>query len=72
MDICIHAGKLAVHCKKDFYSNKIEEAGRDQKQLYRQVNKLMGVTGFLPSRLMSAFRKFYGRYNDLIYITNFH
>jgi hypothetical protein len=25
------------------------------------------LQGFLKSRLMSAFRKFYGRYNDLIY-----
>jgi hypothetical protein len=27
----------------------------------------VGLQGFLQSRLMSAFRKFYGRYNDLIY-----
>ena len=30
------------------------------------TDKLM-LQGFLQSRLMSAFRKFYGRYNDLIY-----
>jgi hypothetical protein len=30
------------------------------------TDKLM-LQGFLHSRLMSAFRKFYGRYNDLIY-----
>jgi hypothetical protein len=30
------------------------------------TDKLM-LQGFLKSRLMSAFRKFYGRYNDLIY-----
>jgi hypothetical protein len=29
------------------------------------TDKLM-LQGFLQSRLMSAFRKFYGRYNDLI------
>jgi hypothetical protein len=30
------------------------------------TDKLM-LQGFLQSRLMSAFRKFYGRYNDIIY-----
>jgi hypothetical protein len=30
------------------------------------TDKLM-LQGFLQSRLMSAFSKFYGRYNDLIY-----
>jgi hypothetical protein len=35
------------------------------------IYKLM-LQGFLHSRLMSAFRKFYGRYNDLIYNYNFH
>jgi hypothetical protein len=30
------------------------------------TDKLM-LQGFLQSRLLSAFRKFYGRYNDLIY-----
>jgi hypothetical protein len=35
------------------------------------TDKLM-LQGFLKSRLMSAFRKFYGRNNDLIYNCNFH
>jgi hypothetical protein len=33
----------------------------------RQLIDRLMLQGFLQSRLMSAFRKFYGRYNDLIY-----
>lgn len=39
---CISANRLLFKCKKDFYCNKIFEAGGNQKQLHRLTNNLMG------------------------------
>ena len=39
---CIQVSKLAIRSKRSYYSNKIVEMGKDQKQLYRLTNRLMG------------------------------
>ncbi|XP_062616752.1 uncharacterized protein LOC134278448 [Saccostrea cucullata] len=40
---CTQVSKLAIHCKRSYYSSKIVEMGKDQKQLYRLTNRLMGA-----------------------------
>ncbi|XP_062616530.1 uncharacterized protein LOC134278229 [Saccostrea cucullata] len=40
---CTQVSKLAIHCKRSYYSSKIVEMGKDQKQLYHLTNRLMGA-----------------------------
>lgn len=39
---CISANRLLFKCKKDFYYNKLFDAGGNQKQPHRLTNNLMG------------------------------
>ena len=40
---CIQVSKLAIRSKRSYYSNRIVEMGKDQKQLYRLTKRLMGT-----------------------------
>jgi exonuclease III len=50
-DKCSEVGKLLVKSKSTYYSNKISECGRNQKQLFKITQNLMGQKGevILPS-----------------------